>query len=144
LARREPQLADVQRAFDGEADFAAMFRFRGVHGFGDSSQGGGREGPTREPVRYEKMLEDAGNHHEPLAPPPPELPPPPLKPPPPPPPNPPPPNPPPRPPPPHKLIKKNAASVGCVAKKKTTKIKPMKSTNVIHKECGRIRSRAVS
>src|SRR5439155_13156771 len=78
-------------------------------------------------------------HHDPDQPPPPDLPPPPLKPP-PPPPKPPPPNPPPRPPE-NMLIKKSAASDGCVARKAMTAMRPMTRKIVSRRDGARAGSR---
>src|SRR5260221_914460 len=95
LARGQAQVDSVQRAFDGEADLAAVQPLRGLHRLLDFRERRMREGPQREPMRRQQVLKRAAHHQLPLAPPPPELPPPPLKPPPPPPKPPPPPNPPP-------------------------------------------------
>src|SRR6185436_11791561 len=100
LAGAELQRRGRQCPFQGKADFAAMLALGSLDGALDRVEHRTRERSPRVPVGNEEMPEGAPVHHDPLAPPPPELPPPPLKPPPPPPLNPPPPKPPPPQPPP--------------------------------------------
>ena len=103
-----PQLGDVERGLDREADFAAGARSAARDALTRSRRGPRRKAPPRAGARGAQVLQHSHarpwtNYQRPDAPPPPPLPPPPLKPPPPPPPKPPPkpppPNPPPNPPP---------------------------------------------